>query len=318
MNQTASPPVANRPSGGGTLPPSWQKGSISRRRAWLLAARPRTLPAAISPVIVGTAEAVHEHGFRLLAALACVAVALLIQIAANFANDAFDFHRGADTPERTGPLRVTAAGLIPPRDVLRAMWLTIGLAALAGLYLVWLGGPAILLAGLLAIAATIAYTGGPLPYGYAGLGDLFVFLFFGLVAVNGTAFVQTGQLTGVSLAASVPMGCLATAILVVNNLRDREGDARAGKRTLAVRLGRRAAIAEYIMLMSITFAVPLVLLASGTLDLVALLPLFLLPIAVTMVRGLLSETGPLLNARLAGTARLELLFAFAFAVALVR
>ena len=293
-------------------------GTISRRQAWLLAARPRTLPAAVSPVIVGTAVAVHEHGFRALAALACVAVALLIQIAANFANDAFDFHRGADTPERTGPLRVTAAGLIPPREVLAAMWLTIGLAVLAGLYLVWLGGVAVLLAGLLAIAAAIAYTGGPLPYGYAGLGDLFVFLFFGLVAVNGTAFVQTGHLTGLALAASVPMGCLAMAILVVNNLRDREGDARAGKRTLAARFGRRAAIAEYILLMSITFAVPPGLLAAGALDLRALLPLLLLPIAVAIVRGLLTETGRQLNARLAGTARLELLFAIVFAVALVR
>jgi 1,4-dihydroxy-2-naphthoate octaprenyltransferase len=299
----------SRPTGGET---------ITTRRAWLLATRPRTLPAAIAPVVVGTAVAIREGGFDALAALACIAVALLLQIAANLANDAFDHRRGADTAERVGPIRVTAAGLIPARRVLLATWLTLGLAILVGAYLAWLGGPVFIGVGLLAVLSAVLYTGGPAPLAYAGLGDLFVFLFFGLVAVAGTAFVQTGELTSLALIAGVPIGALATAILVVNNLRDIDGDRRASKRTLAVRLGPAGAIAEYVSLLTLAFLVPVMLVIDGTLGVWSFVPLVLLPLAVVMARGVMTETGRALNARLAGTARLELLFALLFAAAIVR
>jgi len=292
--------------------------AIGRRQAWLLAARPKTLPAAVAPVVVGMAVAIREGGFDVVATLVCVAVALLLQIAANFANDAFDFHKGADTAERLGPTRVTAAGLIPSRQVMVATGIALLLAMLAGSYLVVLGGWPILAIGLLAVVSAVAYTGGPAPLGYAGLGDLFVFLFFGLVAVAGTAFVQTGELTSLSLVAGIPIGCLATAILAVNNLRDVETDRRAGKRTLAVRLGPNGAIAEYIVLMTVAFATPAALYFSGDLELWAFVPWVLLPLTLMMIRGVMQETGRQLNVRLAGTARLELLFALFFAVAIVR
>ncbi len=302
-------PAATQP---GTTP------AIPTRRAWLLAIRPRTLPAAIAPVVVGTAVAVREGGFHALAVIACVAVALLLQIAANLANDAFDHRRGADTADRLGPIRVTAAGLIPARQVLLVTWVTLGLAILVGAYLAWLGGPVIIAVGLLAALSAVLYTGGPAPLAYAGLGDLFVFLFFGLVAVAGTAYVQTGELTTLSLVAGIPIGALATAILVVNNLRDMDGDRRAGKQTLAVRLGSAGAIAEYVSLLTLAFMVPVILFLEGTLGIWGLVPLVLVPLAVVMTRGVMSETGRALNGRLAGTARLELFFALFFAAAIIR
>lgn len=292
--------------------------AIGRRQAWLLAARPKTLPAAIAPVVVGTAVAIRERGFDLGATLACVAVALLLQIAANFANDAFDFHKGADTAARLGPTRVTAAGLIPSRHVLVATAVTLLLAMLAGSYLVVLGGWPILAIGLLAIVSAVAYTGGPAPLGYAGLGDLFVFLFFGLVAVAGTAYVQTGELTNLALTAGIPIGCLATAILAVNNLRDVDTDRVAGKRTIAVRLGPSGAIAEYIVLMTVAHVTPVALYLTGELEFWAFIPWALIPLTIMMTGGVMQETGRQLNARLAGTARLELLFALFFAIAIVR
>jgi 1,4-dihydroxy-2-naphthoate polyprenyltransferase len=292
--------------------------TVSPRKAWVIASRPRTLPAAVAPVVVGTAVAIREGGFALGPMLACFAVALLLQVAANFANDAFDFRRGADTPDRVGPTRVSAAGLLPHGRVLTATWLTLGLAAVAGAYLAWVGGWPILVLGILAIVSAVAYTGGPRPLGYAGLGDVFVFLFFGLVAVGGTAYVQTGELTTLAVVAGIPIGCLATAILVVNNLRDRDSDRRAGKRTLAVRLGPNGAIAEYVTLLTVAFVTPVGLLVNGNLGSWALVPLLLLPLAGLLVRGVMTEDGARLNARLAGTARLELLFALAFAIAIVR
>ena len=318
MDQSSHVPGTGADTPSRASRPATSTPAVSQRRAWLLAARPKTLPAAVAPVIVGTAVAIREGGFDLAATLACVAVALLLQIAANFANDAFDFRRGADTADRLGPLRVTAAGLITSRQVLIATGIALGLAVLAGGYLVWLGGWPILALGLLAVVSAVAYTGGPAPLGYAGLGDLFVFLFFGLVAVAGTAFVQTGELTELALVAGVPIGCLATAILVVNNLRDLETDRRARKRTLAVRLGPHGAVAEYTSLVTLAFLVPVLLWAQGDLGAWALVPWVLIPLAFVMIRGVMVETGRQLNARLAGTARLELLFALLFAVAIVR
>jgi len=287
-----------------SIPPPW--------RLWLLAARPRTLPAAVAPVIIGTGVAVAEGGFWAPAALAAVLVALLLQIGANLANDVFDFRRGADTAARLGPPRVTQRGLIAPERVLRATWLTLGAALLPGLYLVLRGGWPILTLGLLAIVAALAYTGGPYPLGYNGLGEVAVFLFFGLIAVAGTAYVQTGDLTGLALAASIPIGGIATAILVVNNLRDLPTDRVAGKRTLAVRFGRRATITEYTALLGAAYLVPPLLWLADTLGPWAILPWLSLPIAIRLIRAIATESGPALNARLAGTARLQLIFAVLF------
>ncbi|MDP9469125.1 MAG: 1,4-dihydroxy-2-naphthoate polyprenyltransferase [Chloroflexota bacterium] len=281
-------------------------------RTWLLAARPKTLPAAVAPVIVGTAIAAADGGFYFPAAVAAFAVALLLQIGANLANDVFDFRRGADV-NRLGPVRVTQSGLIPPERVLLATGLVLGAAMLVGVYLVWRGGWPILLLGLLAILSALAYTGGPAPLGYHGLGDLFVFLFFGAVAVAGTAYVQTQELTRLAVAASVPVGCLATAILVVNNLRDVETDRVAGKRTLAVRLGAPATRLEYALLLAAAYLTPPLLWLTDLISAWWWLPWLTLPLAAALVRRVARETGPALNARLASTARLQLLFGLLFA-----
>ena len=216
-----------------------QAQPITRSQAWILAMRPKTLPAAAAPVVVGAALAFADGRFDLLPALAAALGALLLQILSNFANDYSDYFRGADTTERIGPVRVTSSGLISPSQLRLGMIVVIALAVLVGLYLVWVGGWPILVAGVAAILAALAYTGGPFPFGYHGLGELFVFLFFGIVAVCGTYFVQAHNVTWGVLVAAVPVGLLVTAILVVNNYRDIDTDRRAGKRTLAVRLGRQ-------------------------------------------------------------------------------
>jgi 1,4-dihydroxy-2-naphthoate polyprenyltransferase len=224
-----------------------------------MAARPRTLPAAIAPVLVGTAAAIEQHGDlpRVGAFIAALIGSIFIQIGTNLANDYSDAKRGADTVDRLGPVRVTAAGLVAPRSVLVATWLAFGIAVAAGIYLATVAGWVIIAVGVASIAAGVLYTGGPWPYGYAGLGELFVFLFFGLVAVNGSYYVQLEELDWLPFALSVSIGCLATAILVVNNVRDIDTDRRAGKRTLAVRVGRRPARLLYIGLVVIAFFVAL-------------------------------------------------------------
>jgi 1,4-dihydroxy-2-naphthoate polyprenyltransferase len=224
-----------------------------------MAARPRTLPAAIAPVLVGTAAAIEQHGDlpRVGAFIAALIGSIFIQIGTNLANDYSDAKRGADTVDRLGPVRVTAAGLVAPRSVLVATWLAFGIAVAAGIYLATVAGWVIIAVGVASIAAGVLYTGGPWPYGYAGLGELFVFLFFGLVAVNGSYYVQLEELDWLPFALSVSIGCLATAILVVNNVRDIDTDRRAGKRTLAVRIGRRPARLLYIGLVVFAFFVAL-------------------------------------------------------------
>ena len=211
-----------------------------------MAARPRTLPAAVAPVLVGTALAATEGTFRVLTFLAALIGALFIQVGTNLSNDYSDARRGADTEDRLGPVRVTAGGLVPPRQVLRATWLAFGVAVLAGSYLIATSGWELLVAGVLSILAGVLYTGGPRPYGYEGLGEVFVFLFFGIVAVAGSYFAQVERVDWEALALAVPVGLLATAILLVNNVRDLETDRRAGKRTLAVRLGRPRARRLYV------------------------------------------------------------------------
>jgi 1,4-dihydroxy-2-naphthoate polyprenyltransferase len=286
-------------------------------RIWLLAIRPATLPAALSGVIVGLGAALAVGvPFRLDAALGCLAVALLLQVTANLANDLSDFRKGADTPDRTGPVRVAAAGLVTERQLELAIGITVGLAGLVGLWLTVIGGPILLALGALAIVAALAYTGGPWPYGYRGLGEVFVFVFFGLVAVVGTAYLQAGRVEPLFVAAAVPVGALTTAILVVNNLRDIPTDAAAGKRTLAVILGAHATSFEYAGLLVVAFAVPVGLAAVGW-GVAVLLPLLVLPLAVPLLRTVRTFTEPRqLNPVLKATARLALVHGLLFALGL--
>jgi 1,4-dihydroxy-2-naphthoate octaprenyltransferase len=289
----------------------------SKIQAWFLATRPKTLPAAATPVVVGTAVAISEQVFSLLPALAALLGALFIQIGANLANDVFDYKRGADTTERLGPLRVTQAGLLTPGQVLAGMWLAFGLATLAGLYLIWLGGWPIVVVGVLSIVSGVAYTGGPFPLGYKGLGDLFVFVFFGLVAVCGTYYVQAGAVSVAAIWAAVPMGLLTTNILVVNNLRDIDTDRAAGKKTLAVRLGVKGTQTEYLLLLGVSYAVPPLMWLVGESTLWVMLAWFSIPMALSLWRQILRERGRPLNAALAGTARLELVYGLLFSGGLI-
>jgi 1,4-dihydroxy-2-naphthoate octaprenyltransferase len=289
----------------------------SALRTWLLAVRPATLPAAASGVVVGLGAALAVGAaFRPDTAVGCLAVAILLQVLANLANDLSDFRRGADTPDRAGPTRVASAGLVSPRQLELAIGLTIAAAGLVGAWLAWVGGPAIVALGILAVVAALAYTGGPWPYGYRALGEVFVFIFFGLVAVVGTAYLQALRFEALFVDAAIPMGALITAILVVNNLRDIPTDAAAGKRTLAVVLGRRAATVEYELLLALAFAVPVALLLAGQ-GIAQLLPLCSAPLAAPLLRTVRGFAEPRqLNAVLAGTAQLALVFGALFAVAL--
>jgi 1,4-dihydroxy-2-naphthoate polyprenyltransferase len=279
---------------------------VSGLRLWLMAARPRTLPAAIAPVLVGTAAAVEAaDDIRWGAFVAALIGSSFIQIGTNLANDYSDAKRGADTEDRLGPVRVTSAGLVAPRRVLYATWLAFAVAVAAGIYLATVAGWVIIAVGAASIAAGVLYTGGPRPYGYAGMGELFVFLFFGLVAVNGSYFVQREELDWLPFLLSIPVGFLSTAILVVNNVRDIETDRRAGKRTLAVRLGRERARRLYAALVLGAFvALPLALLLGDGPGW-ALVALIAAPLAAAPLRAVATRTdGPALNGALAGTGAL--------------
>lgn len=272
-----------------------------------MAARVRTLPAAIAPVLVGTAAAVEWAGKlpRVGAFAAALVGSVFIQIGTNLANDYSDAKRGADTVDRLGPVRVTSTGLVTPRRVLTATWVAFGVAVACGIYLAAVAGIVILVIGAVSIAAGVLYTGGPRPYGYAGLGEVFVFLFFGLVAVNGSYYVQLERLDVLPLGLSISIGFLATAILVVNNVRDVETDRRAGKMTLAVRMGRRNAVALYRMLVLGAFAVLPIALVAGEGSLLPLIGLAALPLAIRPLRALARRhDGPSLNRALAATGAL--------------
>ncbi|MEX2252856.1 MAG: 1,4-dihydroxy-2-naphthoate polyprenyltransferase [Thermoleophilaceae bacterium] len=283
-------------------------------RLWLVAARPRTLPAAVAPVVVGTALAGTEGTFRPLAFAAALVGSIFIQIGTNLSNDYSDARRGADTEDRLGPVRVTAGGLMPPRQVLVGTYVAFGVAVAAGIYLTVVAGPLLLAVGAVSIAAGVLYTGGPRPYGYAGLGELFVFLFFGVVAVSGSYFVQTEELTWEALALSVPVGLLAAAILVVNNVRDIDTDRRAGKRTLAVKLGRERARRLFAAMLVLAFAAPVATWLAGGLSAWLLLPLAAAPLAWPLVRTVATHTdGPALNDALGKTGILLALFSLLLA-----
>ncbi|HUR56699.1 MAG TPA: 1,4-dihydroxy-2-naphthoate polyprenyltransferase [Opitutaceae bacterium] len=286
-------------------------------RIWLDAARPRTLPAAIAPVVAGSALAAHEGCFAAGAAALCLGFALLVQIGTNFANDYYDFVHGADNATRIGPRRAVAAGLIAPAMMRRAMWLVFAAAFALGLGLLAWGGPWLLMVGVTSILCGIAYTGGPWPLGYHGLGDLFVFIFFGLVAVGVTYFVQAGRWSVDALLASIPIGLLAANILVVNNYRDVQTDAAAGKRTLVVRFGRGAARAQFNLSLAIAFAAPLVFLMRGY-SRWCLLPLLLAPLAWMHVVRLRDAKSPTeLITLLGDTGKLLAGYAVLFAIGLV-
>lgn len=284
---------------------------------WLLAARPATLSAAVVPVLVGSAAAAAEARFEPLPFFAALLAAVLIQVGTNLANDYFDYVKGADTAARLGPPRVTQSGLVQPGAVRTATALVFGLAVLLGIYLVAVRGWPILLIGLLSIAAGLFYTGGPWPLGYHGLGDLTVFVFFGLVAVVGTHYLHTGAATPAAFAVALPVALLVTAILVVNNLRDIDTDRAAGKRTLAVIIGRRATRIEYLLLLAGAYLAPLARWLLGATSVWFWLPWLTLPLAVRLVLVVTRQDGPALNAALRGTARLHLLFGALLALSLL-
>ena len=278
-------------------------------RIWLMAARIRTLPASVAPVLVGTALAGFGHVFHPLRFFAALVGAMFIQVGTNLSNDYSDARRGADAEDRLGPVRVTAGGLVPPKRVLIATYISFGVAVLAGIYLIVVAGWQLLLVGAASILAGVLYTGGPRPYGYEGLGELFVFLFFGIVAVAGSYFVQVKHLDWEAFALAVPVGLLAAAILVVNNVRDIETDRRAGKLTLAVRLGRSRTRSLFAAMIYVSYLLAPVTWLFGPLSAWLLITWLTLPIAAGIVRQVRNRVdGPSLNQALAQTGMLQLAF----------
>ena len=304
---------------------------LTRREAWVAAARPQTLPAAAAPVLVGVGLAVHDGVAAAAPAVAAFVGAALIQIGTNFANDYYDAIQGADTDDREGFTRVTQAGLIEPARVKSAMYLTFAAAIVVGSYLVYVGGVPILVIGLLSVISGIAYTGGPYPLGYHGLGDLFVFVFFGVIAVMGTYYVQAaavlappltttlpaGTVTLTAFVASLPVAAISTNILVVNNIRDKDEDETTGKRTLAVRFGYGFSRAEYIGLFGVAYLVPLWLWLATPFSVAVLLPLVTLPFAARVAETVRTETsGDALNPALETTGKLLAGYSLLFSVGL--
>jgi 1,4-dihydroxy-2-naphthoate octaprenyltransferase len=278
-------------------------------RIWLMAARPRTLPAAVAPVLVGTSLAGFAHVFHPLRFVAALLGAIFIQVGTNLSNDYSDARRGADADDRLGPVRVTAGGLVPPKQVLVATYASFAIAVLAGAYLIAVAGWALLLVGLASILAGVLYTGGPRPYGYEGLGELFVFLFFGIVAVAGSFFVQVKVLHWEAFALAVPVGLLAAAILVVNNVRDIDSDRRAGKRTLAVRVGRERTRTMFAVIVYLAYLLTPVTWVFGPTTAWVMLPWLTLPLAAGVVRVVRNQSDGLsLNGALAQTGMLQLAF----------
>ena len=285
---------------------------------WLRAARPQTLAASVVPILIGASVAWSDQLFRLDTTAVALFCAFAIQIGTNFANDYYDYIKGADTPERIGFERATSAGLISPQKMLFATYLTMGIAFLAGLYLVWVGGWIVLLIGILSLLFGIAYTGGPYPLGYNGLGDVFVFIFFGLIAVTGTYYVNALEWSFVSLIASVPVGALCVNILVVNNLRDVDQDKIAGKRTLGVLFGEFALKMEYLSMLLAAFATPVTLYFYYAYSLWIFLPFLSLPAAWILLNEIWNHTDKkILNNTLENTAKYMLLFGILFSIGLI-
>ena len=285
--------------------------------AWMLAIRPRTLPAAASGVLMGAAMAWRDGYFRLDATVVCLVTALLLQIGSNLANDVFDFERGTDTAERLGPTRVTQAGMLSPRQVKIGMAVVFALAALLGSYLAWLGGWVIIILGIAAIISAIAYTGGPFPLGHYGLGDIFVFIFFGLASVAGTYYIQAGSVSPAVWWMTIPPGLIITAILVVNNLRDIENDRKAGKLTMAVRLGEQGTKVQYLVCMSVAYLILIHVAVTGLIPWMTLLAWLSLPFAYQATQVVLTQKGRPLNMALAKTGQTALVFSILFWVGIL-
>jgi len=284
---------------------------------WLLAARPKTLPAAISPVILGSALAYHDGYFHFFICAMTLLAAVLIQVGANFANDVYDFQKGSDREDRLGPTRATQSGLISPEKMKKAMWQMFALAICVGFYLAFIGGWPIVIIGIASIAAGIAYTGGPYPLGYHGFGDVFVFIFFGLIAVPGTYYLQILEVSELSLWMGVIMGMLSTAILVVNNLRDLDTDKLSGKRTLAVRLGKEFSKIQYSILIILPFLLPLYLWLNLENELSLLITILALPISIHLIKQIFFLTGSNLNLILERTARFMFIFTLLLSAGLI-
>ncbi len=290
---------------------------MNKAVVWIMAARPKTLFAAFAPVIVGASLAVAEQRFDAVSSVVALLCSILIQVATNYTNDLYDHLKGADTKERVGPKRALNEGWVSVDQMKTAIYLTFGTAFLMGLYLVYVGGPFILLIGVLSIIAGFMYTGGPFPLAYNGLGDLFVFLFFGFVGTIGTYFINTGEVSSQALLASIPVGALVTNILVVNNYRDFDQDRKAGKRTLAVMFGKNFALGEYLILLGSSFAVPLIMFVYYDLNAWVFLPYLTLPFAYKLIVMLLNRHGSELNPALELTARLSAIYGVLFSVGLV-
>ncbi len=276
-------------------------------RAWIAAIRPKTLPAGILPVMVGSAAAYHDNGFAVIPALIALVCAILIQILTNFINEIYDFRKGADTAERLGPLRTVANGIISESMMMKASILVATVTFALGLWLVWIAGWAILLIGLLSLLMAWAYTGGPYPLAYKGLGEIFVILFFGIAAVMGTYYAQTGYWSYDTLFLALPLGLLSSNLLSINNIRDRETDSKAQKRTIATRIGRKNAELVLDMQTLLSYVFPIILYFRGY-SYPILLPLLTLPIAVIMLKSVKSRDGRELNISLQDSAKLLVIF----------
>jgi 1,4-dihydroxy-2-naphthoate octaprenyltransferase len=294
------------------VPDAQRKSAV---RVWWLAARPKTLPAGIVPVLVGSVIAYDHGGFHLPAFLAALFGSIMIQIGTNFANDLFDYLKQTDTNDRIGPLRVTQAGLATPRQMALATMIVFSLAVLAGVYLVYRGGWPVVIIGVSSILFGILYTAGPLALGYIGIADLFVLVFFGPVALAGTYYVQALYITPAVIMAGIPLGMLSTAILDVNNLRDMETDRKGGKRTLAVRYGRTFARYEYLLLLLAAALIPVLMVTLEVAKPPIMLAVFYLPFSYRSVSTVFSSVeGDRLNKTLAATGRLLIIYGLLFSI----
>ena len=289
----------------------------SKFQSWILASRPRTLPAALVPVMVGSALAIYQGIFFPAYSIIALLCSILIQIGTNFTNDLYDFLKGTDTEERKGPLRVLASGLISVKEMKWGIFLVFFTAFLLGLYLVYSVGLMILWIGILSIIAGLAYTAGPFPLAYNGLGDLFVFIFFGIVGTVGTYYLHAQQFTFLAFLISLPVGALITNILIVNNYRDIEEDKTAGKNTLAVLLGREFSRYEYVFFILISFFVPFLLHFKYDFNIWIFLPYITLPIAITLVKMIFALTGIQLNKTLELSAKFSAIYGLLLSIGIV-
>lgn len=290
---------------------------ISKVKGWILASRPKTLLAAVVPVIIGSSLSYDVGKFHFFAALVALVCSILIQIATNFVNDLYDHLKGSDTKERVGPERALANGWISVNEMKLGIFITFALAFLLGLYLVYLGGWIILVIGILSIISGIAYTAGPYPLAYNGLGDIFVFIFFGVIGTVCTFYIQAHYVDPLIFWASIPVGALITNILVVNNFRDIDQDRAASKITLAVKFGKNFAVGQYIFLVLISYAVPLIAFFIYDKEWFILLPLISLPLAVRLVKMLFTLKGTQLNKTLELTAKFSAIFGLLFAIGII-